>query len=330
MKPTCEKFESHMANAKPMVVTPDKDHNKSAELSLCYDFKQTFTAEDLALEPVPAVCWVHLSCAYWVPEVSITPTSYKGPISSLDLIDKRRFRLLCSICKERGTGCCVQCSKGKCKVAFHVECARLAGFTMEKMWEDEKSASLIYCEKHRPLELRKITEQQKKCDSEEIVNFCRIAKKCSKGEQRGERRRKTKLFTKAERKNLIIRVRRLCKKYASLTINIGKRIQDSGQLEYRVIQSTGKISYNETLDKQKFPWNHARFDKFSAGSCYKKYTELVPNEATFSKDVMLQVQPDQIENEKIEVRETPIMRYCYCKKMEYEMPGAVMVSKMGA
>ncbi len=45
-------------------------------------------------------------------------------------IDPKRYKLTCFICKTKD-GACVQCAKGKCQVAFHVECARRSNYHME-------------------------------------------------------------------------------------------------------------------------------------------------------------------------------------------------------
>ncbi|KAG8579183.1 hypothetical protein GDO81_010743 [Engystomops pustulosus] len=66
--------------------------------------------------------WVHVSCALWIPEVSIGCPEKMEPITKISLIPPSRWALSCSLCKEC-TGTCIQCSTPSCVTAFHVTCA---------------------------------------------------------------------------------------------------------------------------------------------------------------------------------------------------------------
>ncbi|XP_068600119.1 protein Jade-1 [Brachionichthys hirsutus] len=66
--------------------------------------------------------WVHVSCALWIPEVSIGCPEKMEPITKVSHIPASRWALLCSLCREH-TGTCIQCSMPSCIVAFHVTCA---------------------------------------------------------------------------------------------------------------------------------------------------------------------------------------------------------------
>ncbi len=70
--------------------------------------------------------WVHLSCASWIPGLSVTP---KTPVK-LAKIDEKRFSLQCIICMKKD-GACMQCQSPRCQIAFHIECARRANYCME-------------------------------------------------------------------------------------------------------------------------------------------------------------------------------------------------------
>ena len=63
--------------------------------------------------------YVHLSCAMWIPGTTIKA---KAPVK-VNKIDPTRFALQCIICGKR-EGACMQCQAPRCKIAFHVECAR--------------------------------------------------------------------------------------------------------------------------------------------------------------------------------------------------------------
>jgi hypothetical protein len=64
--------------------------------------------------------WVHSLCYRWIAEV-YTSTGNDGSVSVvLDRMDKKRFRLHCSLCEEKGA--CVQCAHGRCQIAAHPWC----------------------------------------------------------------------------------------------------------------------------------------------------------------------------------------------------------------
>ena len=71
--------------------------------------------KDSENEPNPAVLWIHLSCAHWIPELELWSKDINRTIPDLNLSNKKRFKLTCNICKKRGCGCCIHCNKGKCQ-----------------------------------------------------------------------------------------------------------------------------------------------------------------------------------------------------------------------
>lgn len=105
--------------------------------------------------------WIHLSCGLWTPEVFLDDKKNTITIKGVENIDKKRFNLMCSICKGKSNesiffiyfthlyfffyleaGACVQCSRGKCQFSFHPECARRANHYME-IKEEEKVLILM-------------------------------------------------------------------------------------------------------------------------------------------------------------------------------------------
>ena len=82
--------------------------------------------------------WAHVSCALWIPEVSIGCVEKMEPITKISSIPSSRWNLLCVLCKDR-VGCCIQCSVKTCKVAYHVTCAFKRGLEMRAIIEDENA-----------------------------------------------------------------------------------------------------------------------------------------------------------------------------------------------
>ncbi|XP_054754923.2 trichohyalin-like [Lytechinus pictus] len=92
--------------------------------------------------------WSHVSCALWVPEVSIGCVERMEPITKISQIPASRWALICVICRER-TGACIQCSVKTCKTAYHVTCGFRNGLEMKTYLDDEADVRFrSYCQKH--------------------------------------------------------------------------------------------------------------------------------------------------------------------------------------
>jgi len=300
-------------------------------------FTSSKTSQQYNDEPKPTTLWAHLSCAHWIPELELWTKNFNKSITSLSLIDRKRFKLTCSICKQRGIGCCIQCNKGKCSVSFHVECARLNGVYLEFEANNEE-ASLAFCDKHRPLRLKKELEKSRKHSAEDILKFCKIVDKSialltSAGEtlpdelktNARKHRIGNKLFNKMEKKKLMNRIRFISKNYGHLFINISQQPDN----EYKVNPKTVRLEYTDTISKRTFPWNEVKIDtKFTPLNCYNKYISLVPDEETYKLKI-LGMGKERVEKEKKlklkmfkeeQKRNTVDMnKYCYCKKTVQEI-----------
>ncbi|XP_071387125.1 lysine-specific demethylase 4A-like [Centroberyx affinis] len=77
--------------------------------------------------------WVHVMCAVAVLEARFVNITERSPVD-LSGIPLQRFKLKCYYCKKRmkkASGCCVQCSHGRCPTAYHPTCAQAAGVLMQ-------------------------------------------------------------------------------------------------------------------------------------------------------------------------------------------------------
>ncbi|KAM3940795.1 protein Jade-1 isoform 2-T4 [Leptodactylus fuscus] len=92
--------------------------------------------------------WVHVSCALWIPEVSIGSPEKMEPITKVSHIPSSRWALLCNLCSEK-FGACIQCSVKNCRTAFHVTCAFDRGLEMKTILTEEDEVKFkSYCPKH--------------------------------------------------------------------------------------------------------------------------------------------------------------------------------------
>ncbi|KAL4230621.1 E3 ubiquitin-protein ligase Jade-2 [Mactra antiquata] len=95
--------------------------------------------------------WAHVSCAIWIPEVTIGCVEKMEPITKISMIPASRWSLICCICKERN-GACIQCSVKSCKTAFHVTCAITDKLEMKTVLIEDKNTEDVklkaFCPKH--------------------------------------------------------------------------------------------------------------------------------------------------------------------------------------
>ncbi|CAG2163663.1 unnamed protein product [Oppiella nova] len=94
--------------------------------------------------------WAHVSCALWVPEVSIGCVSTMEPITKIKQIPQTRWNLICSLCNVK-QGAPIQCSVKTCKTAYHVICAFNHKLRMKAIVESDKTKGVklkSYCQKH--------------------------------------------------------------------------------------------------------------------------------------------------------------------------------------
>ncbi|CAN8006366.1 unnamed protein product [Ixodes hexagonus] len=112
--------------------------------------------------------WAHVSCALWVPEVSIGCVEKMEPITKISEIPASRWALTCCLCRER-MGACIQCSVKACKRAYHVTCAFENSLEMKAIIDDNAEGGVklrSFCPKHSKKTHRKEVPPDNSGDSD--------------------------------------------------------------------------------------------------------------------------------------------------------------------
>ncbi|CAK6965675.1 LOW QUALITY PROTEIN: protein Jade-1 [Scomber scombrus] len=130
--------------------------------------------------------WVHVSCALWIPEVSIGNPEKMEPITNVSHIPSNRWALICCMCKEK-TGACIQCSAKNCRTAFHVTCGLHASLEMNTiLTEDDEVKFKSYCPKHSGIEAAESRGSGDDDDEGRVKESVRDKKGKRRGRVRGE------------------------------------------------------------------------------------------------------------------------------------------------
>ncbi|XP_015571335.2 histone-lysine N-methyltransferase ATX4 [Ricinus communis] len=104
-----------------------------------------------ALKPTDVeTLWVHVTCAWFQPEVSFASDEKMEPALGILSIPSNSFVKICVICKQIH-GSCTQCSK--CSTYYHAMCASRAGYRMELHCLEKNGRQttkmVSYCAYHR-------------------------------------------------------------------------------------------------------------------------------------------------------------------------------------
>ncbi|PIN13894.1 histone H3 (Lys4) methyltransferase complex, subunit SET1 [Handroanthus impetiginosus] len=104
-----------------------------------------------ALKPTDIeALWVHVTCAWFRPEVAFSNAEKMEPAVGLLRIPPSAFTKACIIC-EQIHGSCMQCCK--CATYFHATCASRAGYCMELHCTEKNGTQITrwiaYCAVHR-------------------------------------------------------------------------------------------------------------------------------------------------------------------------------------
>ncbi|KAL6509257.1 hypothetical protein OROGR_022567 [Orobanche gracilis] len=104
-----------------------------------------------AMKPTDvAPLWVHVTCAWFQPQVSFASDEKMEPALGILRIPSSSFIKICVVCKQIH-GSCTQCSK--CSTYYHAMCASRAGYRMELHCLEKNGKQFTkmvsYCAYHR-------------------------------------------------------------------------------------------------------------------------------------------------------------------------------------
>ena len=165
-----EKFESNTnlnLNSNINLPNPNSNNKKHSQKK---QKTEIYLNEKIAKENA----WVHLSCALWLPEISIKNFDLKEKIQGVENISKKRLQEKCDICLKIGYGPTIKCEK--CDYRFHPECARrLKRFYLEINENDNSETTfLAYCHGDAPpkhLKKYELIKQRKRDDIKKFSNL---------------------------------------------------------------------------------------------------------------------------------------------------------------
>lgn len=94
--------------------------------------------------------WVHNVCAKWIPNVGNADinATHGPPVIHTDTVVAGRWNLRCIICKEKGSGACIQCAHKQCCTAVHPICVFTRPNEFHRNYETEENT--VLCKKHSP------------------------------------------------------------------------------------------------------------------------------------------------------------------------------------
>ncbi|XXG89994.1 hypothetical protein AAC387_Pa12g1868 [Persea americana] len=94
--------------------------------------------------------WVHVTCAWFQPEVCFASDEKMEPAVGILRIPERSFTQVCVICRQKH-GSCMQCCR--CSTYYHAMCASRAGYRMEMHCLEKNGKQITrmvsYCSSHR-------------------------------------------------------------------------------------------------------------------------------------------------------------------------------------
>ena len=266
--------------------------------------------------------WVHLSCAYWIPEISFGNHEKREPVEGFARIDVKKLRQICIICKIKG-GVCIPCGKSSCGLFFHPECGRLNGLHTESLVSKTQEVIYkMYCQRHTPFRLIRDLEIKSKRAVSEIETFCNIIKDADKKEvflTKMPRKKRDKIFNKADRSILLARIKAVCDKLEGFSLLFEKPETEGNN--YKLLPTFFETKYSETL-RESFPWESIKFGRFTCTDCRKEYIKTIPGEETFNSKI---IHKQKEKAYKIYIKDSmDIKHYCICHKQYHEDRSAMI------
>ena len=125
-----------------------------------------------SLQPLPKTVWCHLSCSYWIPQLTFDSKTHQ--VQGIENVDKRRLNVKCGICKQT-RGCVVQCVAKNCFKSYHVECARKSGIFLGYGYRKAPYWRLR-CPLHQELEIYKKMKFEESKYEKKMVKYMKIIK----------------------------------------------------------------------------------------------------------------------------------------------------------
>ncbi|EAS03088.2 PHD zinc finger protein (macronuclear) [Tetrahymena thermophila SB210] len=287
--------------------SPQNDENQE-ETELYFDFQyqnKVYPPEEIQkYEPKSKNIWIHLTCALWIQECYFEERSSLNMIRGIENIDKKRFLLTCLICKQKKSGCCIQCAKGKCSASFHPECARRAGLSLE-VRHLEKVTHLVFCQRHTPLKLRRILEQKEKKYKDEIQKFCRSIEKYNetyfneyKAKEKQKAFKPSKTLLKKALKDQEREEKEFMKQFSlylletpqnNFVINLSKEYDDFEEsiIAYHVVDiNRPKQQHLRTqISKNDDIWKTIEFNEYPPIHLFKLYKKLIKSKKVEFKNI---------------------------------------------
>jgi hypothetical protein len=265
--------------------------------------------------------WLHLSCAYWVPEVS-----FKNPRTkelTLEGINTMRLQHTCSLCGLKG-GACIPCGKSSCDIFFHVECGRRTNLYTESFVNKSKEGIYkMYCRKHRPVKTLRELDVNKRKAREDVVMFCKALDAISKPIPIKVLKKKQRVFSKLDRAHLFDNVRKTCMKMEGLSLLLEKPEVEGNN--YKLLPTFFKTKYSDILRKT-FPWSTIAFSKFSALDCRREFFHTITNDSSFQSKIMRR-HKENTGRTRSSLRLDKTL-YCICKK-PYHEDRSTMIGSLG-
>ena len=122
--------------------------------------------------------WVHIQCALWIPEITMTdPARMEKP--DISHLPESRKSLKCSVCSN-AVGCVqvaslseyatlrliFKCNVKKCYKSYHVTCAVRSGLSVKMETKGGRVNLILHCDKHSETKLDEVRKRRTSIDQQ--------------------------------------------------------------------------------------------------------------------------------------------------------------------